>query len=89
MTPLKSPLNSITYCCRDVFKHLPCFLVVAHFFIALPLQVPLNEHLKIEPVQQETATQERICVPVSYKHCVQTNEWINGESHRYWERDVD
>lgn len=55
-------------CSRDVFKHLPCLLVIADFFITLPFQISRNENLKVEPVEQQVATQERMCVPLIYKY---------------------
>lgn len=55
-------------CLRDVFKDLPRLLIVADLFVTLPLQIPLNEHLKVEMVFQQAATQERVGVPLLHEH---------------------
>lgn len=56
-------------CFGDVFKHLPRLLVVAHLFETLPLQIPGHEELKVEPVEQQAATQERVGGPLLHEHC--------------------
>lgn len=64
--PNKASLN----CGWDVLKNLPRLLVIAHFFITLPLEIPGDEDLKVEAVEQQMATQERMCVPLVYEHWV-------------------
>lgn len=63
MTSARDRATSLN-CFRNVFEDLPRFLVVAHLFVALSLQVSLNEHLKVKPVEQEMATQEQIRLPL-------------------------
>lgn len=66
-------------CIWDVFKHLPCFFVITDFFNTLPFQVSRYEHFKVKPVKQQVATQERICVPLIYKHWADPKRLFPGK----------